>query len=490
MQDPHSHRFSLPRWLSRTGQKPAPVSRLAFIVLGGILCLVLANAIVASLVEGQIYPGVSVAGHDLSWRTRNQAIQILKNSSPDSTLTVKSDGKVFVIRSSELGATYDIPATVELAYQSGRQQSWPLLAILTANGSGQLGFAYKLDNDQFNSQLTKITSSVGKDPVNTKLTIKEGQIEIAPPQTGIKINALYLSRLLNQALLTGRDQVATVNPVVTAADIQVDSTKPAQAQARSLMSKKITLNYAGRNFSPDEATIGHWIVFKENKPSPTVVATLSAQIDSNQVKGYVQSLANQINIAPKNKKVMVRDGTSSVEQEGQDGLALDQEATTKFIVDSMQDQAQASYNLPTNKVAYKTETNRTQGLDLDRYIEVNLSRQRMWVYDKNQIVLSSPITSGATGAGFPTVTGLFHIYYKNTNTYLNGRQYGYNYNVFVKYWMPFYDGYGLHDASWRSSFGGSDYYFGGSHGCVNMPESSAAFIYSWADVGTPVWVHS
>lgn len=187
---------------------------------------------------------------------------------------------------------------------------------------------------------------------------------------------------------------------------------------------------------------------------------------------------------------MVRDGTSSVEQEGQDGLALDQEATTKFIVDSMQDQAQASYNLPTNKVAYKTETNRTQGLDLDRYIEVNLSRQRMWVYDKNQIVLSSPITSGATGAGFPTVTGLFHIYYKNTNTYLNGRQYGYNYNVFVKYWMPFYDGYGLHDASWRSSFGGSDYYYGGSHGCVNMPESSAAFIYSWADVGTPVWVHS
>ena len=39
------------------------------------------------------------------------------------------------------------------------------------------------------------------------------------------------------------------------------------------------------------------------------------------------------------------------------------------------------------------------------------------------------------------------------------------------------EGAGLHDASWRSSFGGSIYKTNGSHGCVNMPYSVAKAIY-------------
>ncbi len=488
MQDPHSHRLSLPRKLSKSGQKPSPMSRAVFVLLGFFLFLVLANAVVAAAVEGLIYPGVSVAGHDLSWKTRSSALKVLREASPDKTITIKSDGKFFIVKSNDLGASYDLPATVDLAYQVGRQRPLPLLSILSSNGNGQLGFAYRLNQEKFNSEISKITNSVGRDPVNAKLTINEGQIQVSPPQPGVKISTNYLVRLLNQSLTSAKDQVAIVNPIITQADIQVDSTKSAQDQAKLLMRKKIILNYNGRNFSPDSATIGHWIVFKEIKTfnKPTIIST---EIDPSQVKGYVQSVANQINQAPKNKKIMIRDGVTSVEQEGVEGLAIDQDATTSSLVEAMKTTGESSYEVKTNKVAYKTETNRSYGLDLDRYIEINLSQQKLWAYDKGQVVFSSPITSGATGAGFPTVTGLFHVYYKNTNTYLNGRPYGYNYNVFVKYWMPFYQGYGLHDASWRSSFGGSDYYYGGSHGCVNMPESSAAFLYSWADVGTAVWVH-
>jgi lipoprotein-anchoring transpeptidase ErfK/SrfK len=129
-------------------------------------------------------------------------------------------------------------------------------------------------------------------------------------------------------------------------------------------------------------------------------------------------------------------------------------------------------------------------LDYGKYIEVNLSKQHLWVWQDHNVIYETPITSGATGAGYGTVTGLFSIYYKTTNTRLRGYQYGYNYDVPVKYWMPFYSGYGLHDAEWRNgNFGGSDYYYGGSHGCVNLPDAAAAFIYNWAEVGTPVWVH-
>ena len=57
--------------------------------------------------------------------------------------------------------------------------------------------------------------------------------------------------------------------------------------------------------------------------------------------------------------------------------------------------------------------------------------------------------------------------------------------------MPFHGGYGLHDAVWRhGNFGGQDYINGGSHGCINLTDATAEFIYNWSDIGTPVWVQA
>ena len=61
---------------------------------------------------------------------------------------------------------------------------------------------------------------------------------------------------------------------------------------------------------------------------------------------------------------------------------------------------------------------------------------------------------------------------------------------YVTYWMPFIGGgWGLHDADWRSSFGGSIYKGNGSHGCVNLPPSVAKKMYAKMEVGTPVIVY-
>ena len=65
-----------------------------------------------------------------------------------------------------------------------------------------------------------------------------------------------------------------------------------------------------------------------------------------------------------------------------------------------------------------------------------------------------------------------------------------SYTTLVKYWLPFdiANGVGLHDASWRAEFGGDIYLGGGSHGCVNMPESVVANLFYIVSVGTPVLV--
>ena len=52
--------------------------------------------------------------------------------------------------------------------------------------------------------------------------------------------------------------------------------------------------------------------------------------------------------------------------------------------------------------------------------------------------------------------------------------------------MPFYEGQGLHDATWRYYFGGNIYRGNGSHGCVNLPLWAARDIYEAVDTGTAI----
>ena len=62
------------------------------------------------------------------------------------------------------------------------------------------------------------------------------------------------------------------------------------------------------------------------------------------------------------------------------------------------------------------------------------------------------------------------------------------YSVWVNFWICFLPHYGLHDASWRGSFGGDIYEYDGSHGCVNLSYNSASTLYDLVDYDTPVIV--
>ncbi len=119
------------------------------------------------------------------------------------------------------------------------------------------------------------------------------------------------------------------------------------------------------------------------------------------------------------------------------------------------------------------------------YIEVDLENQTVYVYQGGSIAFDCPCVSGTNSVpSRRTVTGVYSIYTKERNRTLIGP----NYSSFVNFWMPFYEGYGLHDAPWRGSFGGSIYQSSGSHGCVNLSYSSAETIWNLCEVGTPVVV--
>ena len=140
-------------------------------------------------------------------------------------------------------------------------------------------------------------------------------------------------------------------------------------------------------------------------------------------------------------------------------------------------------------MAQKTET-RTPALSLgSTYVEVDLTNQKAYYFDNGTVTWSSDIVSGNVSENNATPVGVFAINkYMTTDTVLIGECK--SYQTPVSYWMPFVgNSVGLHDATWRSYFGGTIYKTNGSHGCVNLPYEKAKGLYSLVSVGTPVIVH-
>lgn len=114
-----------------------------------------------------------------------------------------------------------------------------------------------------------------------------------------------------------------------------------------------------------------------------------------------------------------------------------------------------------------------------RWIEVNLSEQRVYAWE-GDVLMNSFLVSTGTWAT-PTVTGTFKIWHKTPLQAMSGPGY---YLPDVPYVMYFYKDYGIHGTYWHNNFGTPM-----SHGCVNLTIPDSEWLYSWASYGTTVKVH-
>ena len=86
-------------------------------------------------------------------------------------------------------------------------------------------------------------------------------------------------------------------------------------------------------------------------------------------------------------------------------------------------------------------------------------------------------------AGHNSPQGVFTILARQRNVTLVGK----DYKSFVKYWCPIVgNSIGIHDASWRKKFGGTEYLKNGSHGCINVPPEVMPNLYEFIYKGMPV----
>ena len=115
----------------------------------------------------------------------------------------------------------------------------------------------------------------------------------------------------------------------------------------------------------------------------------------------------------------------------------------------------------------------------ERWIDVDLSSQRTYAYQGNELIKSFVVSTGTWR--YPTVRGTYRIYVKYRSAPMSGPGY---YLPNVPFIMYFYRGYGLHGTYWHNNFGTPM-----SHGCINLTRDDSRWLYKFASVGTIVNIH-
>ena len=312
------------------------------------------------------------------------------------------------------------------------------------------------------------------DPETSKdaeLVWKDGAYEIIPEVYGVELKESVKEKIL-EAVKEGQEQFDLV-PYYIDPEITKDNEILVAHQKEMQERADLDLYY---QFGDQKETV----------PADTIAAMLSQDqegvyVDEDQVRAFVKELSDEYDTAYSPHTFTTHYGSTITVSNGDYGWWTDVTSSTETLKNAIEQKqpGEQKFTYFQTAAAYG---DRDYG---DTYVEVSLGSQSLWCYVNGEVVVSCNIISGKVTSGHSTPRGIYPITYKERGHQMVGE----DYDVWTEYWMPFNGNVGLHDASWRSSFGGNIYVTNGSHGCVNMPVWAAKAVYGHVQKGTPVIVY-
>lgn len=296
------------------------------------------------------------------------------------------------------------------------------------------------------------------------------EIQGSKLQNEAKVEIVEAFRQLEKSLDLDKANLY-VEPMITATDAKLVARTEALNQ---IVGTTVTYTFGDNREVLDGDLIHEWIRMSGDE----------LDLDQEAMAEYVKNLADMYNTYGKKRTFVTVDGLELQLKGGAFGWKIDQEAELELLYEQIKE------GLTVEREPEFSDRGVEFGEVNDignTYIEINLSKQHLYVFQDGEITLESDFVSGNVATDCTTPPGVFAIRGKTTETVLRGStKNGDSWETPVHFWMPFNGGIGLHDATWRRRFGGDIYLTNGSHGCINLPKSKATKIYDIVYRGMPV----
>lgn len=441
-----------------------------------ISALILAVFIFFSIFfETHFYPGTTINGINVSFKTAETADRRLTSRGEDYTLTLRERGGVTErILGSEIGLKPD-ERRAGASIKAVQNRTFWLLSPFSRDGL-KMGNAFTYDEERLKQRFDELgctDSSRMIDPVNATLVYSNGAYHIVKEVYGNKVNETLLYYGIKYAAGNGKPELdleqlkCYVDPTAKADSKKLVDTK---AAVEKYIASKITyIGGGGGSIAVGADEISGWIALEKN---------LDVIFNTDKIKDFLKVLASYYDTCGTVRNFVTTSGRTIGIGGGDYGWKVDiKKETEELIKDIMRGST-------VSKEPSYSQKGVLPGLnDIgSTYVEIDLSNQHLWFYVDGELKTSGAVVTGDVYEGYKTPEGIYSLKYKIKNAVLKGP----NYRANVSYWMPFNGDIGIHDASWRTEFGRDIYLARGSHGCINVAYYLAEALYNNISVGTPV----
>ncbi len=444
-------------------------------VVGAIVLLYLAACAYFSF---NFYYGTTIDGKDYSLKQADtvQADQEAIVEAYELTI-IQVNGDKSVINAKDAGIKYEKTEEIESILQNQNPFMWPTMFWNTFTYETTIQTSY--EEEQLKEAVMKL-DCMDKDNMMPP-------IDAYPKLVGEVYEAVsqeYGTELVgDQVVEKAMESIASLTPELNLVDAgcyvepKIKTDSPTMIELIDNLNRfvKATITYK-EGIVCDGKTIGEWLVVQEDN---TIV------LDEEKIAEYVKGLAETYNTVGKTRKFVSGSGRKVEVVGGTYGWRVDEEEEIALIIESLK-----AGKPTTREIEYSRRAVSHEGLDWgNSYAEIDLTNQKVYYTKAGKVVLSADVVTGDVSEDNATPQGVYPLTYKTKNAVLRGKKLPdgtYAYESPVSYWMPFNGGIGMHDASWRSTFGGEIYKNNGSHGCINMNYDTAQAMYGYVSSGDPI----
>lgn len=455
------------------------------------LAVIGAGTAYAAYYQDRALPGSKVAGTDVSGMSRAQLTAALTSRLDKVTVTVKADGGTRVERLSTLGYTVDIPATVDKVLNANQGITSVATAFL---GDRTVDAVVKQDPTVTNAYVADLVGRAGTPSANAAVVLAKNKASftVRPAVVGKTVDPSTLQDLAKVAALGLVSTTAEVRFVEQAPTVTTQAAKVAAAAANALVKTPVTVAAGTDTITASAKTKASWISV------PTTADGLGTPTLSDaKIVAWVKSVAKAASSQPTKGVRLVGSAGNvlRVQTQARDGRQVTNAAAIAAAIKGALAGGKgyagtfATKPLPAKwtqrAVAPGAEHLAYPAAVGEKWIDVNLSRHTMTAYIGGTVVFG-PVAMVNGAPATPSLVGTYFIQRKYAADRMRGRNAdGTTYDTPDVPWVSyFHGGYALHGAPWRSTFG-----YAASHGCINLPVSTAKWVYDWAPIGTAVASH-
>ena len=418
-------------------------------------------------------PNTSIGGIDIGGKSVEVAKQVIEDKGDSYTISLYGKG---VHKQKVNGKDFELNYSVkeDLKDYQKRQNAlaWPL-ALVKKNEldvKEDVSFNEAL-LEQAIEALDYFKETKVVQPEDAKLNFNGESYEIIPEVEGNKLSKEAVKEKIIEALKNNKRVIDLQEEnCYETPKVRADSKEIVEARdlLNGYIKTGITYLFGEKEETVDKEQMVQW--FNNGLDDDGKLG-----INEDKVREYVQTLDEKYSTLGRTRQFQNSYGQLATVSGGDYGYEISVTGETEAIINALKN-GESIRREP-------IETANSQGYRENEisgsYVEINLTSQYLWYYKDGKLITQGGIVTGDESRRRTTPQGVYKLDYKQRNATLRGPGYA----TPVSFWMPFNGGIGIHDATWRGSFGGSIYKYNGTD--YTTVEDVRQAIWNRPSGGTP-----